>query len=774
MNVLRWMNVSKDAGSAAQDEHESKREWWETTGETYFGMENFGNTCYANSVLQALYFCKPFRELLIQFARLEQYQVQLKQRPQETLNVTSQLDAESSDPSRARTLTNDADVAFSEASFGKRSQSSASVVDRERLAELERQRKAALARPGTSSGRSALSAAFARKSSASGTDLAKQSSSGTPRPSTAPSFASLSTAAQSAHATASTPASPTKPSGSSLNVPLTSQALQNVAASDQKVLQAPTLYTALRDLFVAISSQPKALGTVAPQAFITQLKRENELFRSTMHQDAHEFLNYLINTVSEDVEERAKGFTRPDGELANRSSTFIHSLFAGLLTNETRCLTCETVTSRDEAFLDLSIDIEQNSSISACLRQFSASEMLCSRNKFSCDHCGSLQEAEKRMKVKELPNVLALHLKRFKYQENLGRHVKLGYRVVFPLELRLFNTADDAKDADRLYELFAIVVHIGIGPHHGHYVTVLRTGSRWLLFDDDSVTLVNEAEIQTFFGGGTASGGAYVLFYQAAELDVHALAVSTFGEELVNAVDNAQQPRKDIVFDIGAASLSSTPSLPTQPNEPELTPAIVPAIAPDTPLPDPSRDLRGRDRSASGVLLPSTVSNSNSAVGSRNWISSLRGKRSESEEKQSKTSSSPETNLLGTDTSPKTYPSGSSPAASTSSIALSETSSKSTKASNGPKRLSKLMRSGSTTPQQHSTPQALPSELSMTAAPRSASTASAVKMPRDEKEAKRAEKDEQKKRKVELKAKQKQLDKELKSTKKLGLGFFKS
>lgn len=42
----------------------------------------------------------------------------------------------------------------------------------------------------------------------------------------------------------------------------------------------------------------------------------------------------------------------------------------GKLVNETRCMQCETVTSREEAFYDLSLEIDQNSSITSCLRQF--------------------------------------------------------------------------------------------------------------------------------------------------------------------------------------------------------------------------------------------------------------------------------------------------------------------------------------------------------------------------------------------------------------------
>lgn len=115
-------------------------------------------------------------------------------------------------------------------------------------------------------------------------------------------------------------------------------------------------------------------------------------------------------------------------------------LFQGILTSETRCLNCENVSSKDEDFFDLQVDIEQNTSITHCLRCFSNTETLCSDNKFKCDNCSSYQEAQKRMRVKKLPMILALHLKRFKYMEQYNRHIKVSHRVVFPLELRLFNT----------------------------------------------------------------------------------------------------------------------------------------------------------------------------------------------------------------------------------------------------------------------------------------------------------------------------------------------
>lgn len=299
-----------------------------------------------------------------------------------------------------------------------------------------------------------------------------------------------------------------------------------------------SLFTSLKDIFESLVGSQSRIGVIRPQQFLDVLRREHEMFRTAMHQDAHEFLNLLLNEVVSNVEAEATkesftekslpptdsadslGMTSSSGSKSPNTTRWVHELFEGTLTSETKCLTCEKVSQRDEVFLDLSVDLEQHSSVTSCLRKFSAEEMLCERNKFHCDNCGGLQEAEKRMKIKRLPRVLALHLKRFKYTEDLQRLQKLFHRVVYPYHLRLFNTTNDAEDPDRLYELYAVVVHIGGGPYHGHYVAIIKTEDRgWLLFDDELVEPVDKNYVRNFFGDRPGLACAYVLFYQETTLE---------------------------------------------------------------------------------------------------------------------------------------------------------------------------------------------------------------------------------------------------------------
>lgn len=192
------------------------------------------------------------------------------------------------------------------------------------------------------------------------------------------------------------------------------------------------------------------------------------------------------------------------------------------------------------------------------------------------------------MKIKTLPPILLLHLKRFKYQEELQKYVKLSYRVAFPLELRLYNNTVDPTSADigpegrgrrrtphdfgdgaagqeeakgagsggpgdpeGLYRLFAVVVHIGgcvywisifrhpgvhqsadpvfvasfafasifnlgRGPHHGHYITLVKASTTWLLFDDDSVEPIKESDIPKYFGDSNFTVEAAIAAANAA------------------------------------------------------------------------------------------------------------------------------------------------------------------------------------------------------------------------------------------------------------------
>uniref|UniRef100_A0A2I3S980 ubiquitinyl hydrolase 1 n=1 Tax=Pan troglodytes TaxID=9598 RepID=A0A2I3S980_PANTR len=246
---------------------------------------------------------------------------------------------------------------------------------------------------------------------------------------------------------------------------------EKVLAYKSQPRKKESLLTCLADLFHSIATQKKKVGGIPPKKF--GLQKENELFDNYMQQDAHEFLNYLLNTTGDILQEERKQ------EKQNGHPTWVHEIFRGTLTNETRRLTCETISSKDEDFLDLSVDVEQNTSITHCLRGFSNTETLCK--------CRSKQEAHKQMK-------------RFKYMDQLHRYTKLSYRVVFPLELRLFNTSGDATNPDRMYDLVAVVVHCGSGPNRGHYIAIVKSHDFWLLFDDDIVEKIDTQAIEEFYG----------------------------------------------------------------------------------------------------------------------------------------------------------------------------------------------------------------------------------------------------------------------------------
>lgn len=299
-----------------------------------------------------------------------------------------------------------------------------------------------------------------------------------------------------------------------------------------------TLLYALKEMFESMIENKSQIGVVSPTHFITKLKEKNFLFRqNNMHHDAHEFCNYLINETIESL----------NAEVGQHNN-WCTDLFQGLITNETQCLSCETITSREETFLDLSIDIPPEAcpnSLTHALNNFSKSETLTHQNKFYCNTCSSLQEATKTIKLKKLPEVLVINFKRFKYDEQNDKMVKLFDLISYPFKLRLFNTAEDKDDDDdevSLYELYALVVHIGGGPMHGHYISLCKNkAGLWMLFDDETVEIVDDAYVMRFFGNGPGLASAYILFYQRVETSED-IDASIYNGHDYSLVHNPKQP----------------------------------------------------------------------------------------------------------------------------------------------------------------------------------------------------------------------------------------
>jgi len=273
----------------------------------------------------------------------------------------------------------------------------------------------------------------------------------------------------------------------------------------------------LQDIFNQIQNYKKKNGCLTTKKLMNYVKDKNEMFRGDMHQDAHEFLNWFLNEMNDTLQKKDKKkdamSPSPVPTPKNKRKTWLEEIFEGVVTSQTKCFNCETITERDEPFLDLSIDLEQNTSITYCIKSFSNPEILKDNDKFHCDKCKGLQDAEKKIMIKSLPNTLIVHMKRFKYDDQMKRLVKLNYKVAFPSDIRI--EANKEAGSYKYYDLYGVVIHIGPGLHYGHYIVAIKHKDKWILFDDDQTSLLDERALNNFFGHTTHTKEAYLLFYQA-------------------------------------------------------------------------------------------------------------------------------------------------------------------------------------------------------------------------------------------------------------------
>lgn len=155
----------------------------------------------------------------------------------------------------------------------------------------------------------------------------------------------------------------------------------------------------------------------------------------------------------------------------------------------------------------LSFQSEQNASVTLeqCLKKniLSIERMSSNNDIWFCSKCDQNRQATKRNSIISLPRVLVVHLKRFNI-ESTPCCSKIETFVKYPLELNMTEFLTDESNQESIYDLISVCLHTG-SFESGHYITYAKKSSGWFRFSDSFISPISDNEI--------VSKNAYILFY---------------------------------------------------------------------------------------------------------------------------------------------------------------------------------------------------------------------------------------------------------------------
>lgn len=223
----------------------------------------------------------------------------------------------------------------------------------------------------------------------------------------------------------------------------------------------------------------------------------------------------------------ASRMTPRSGPDPRKPSSIIEEIFFGQLRSQTLCPNCESVESVTDPFLFLSVpipsskttiaskfDVELNSyfdgepsensvTLNDCIQLFLKSGQLDENNKWRCPHCNTNVCAYQTTEIKNVGDVLIIHLKRFESTAN-GSMKKIDTKVIYPPFFDIHDIAPNCKS--KKYKLISVIFHSG-SISQGHYTAAaIDPGSgKWYNFNDSYSAIISPKNI--------FSSRAYILFY---------------------------------------------------------------------------------------------------------------------------------------------------------------------------------------------------------------------------------------------------------------------
>ncbi|KAK7940914.1 ubiquitin c-terminal hydrolase [Apiospora aurea] len=264
---------------------------------------------------------------------------------------------------------------------------------------------------------------------------------------------------------------------------------------------------------------------VDPQSCVSSIMTYDETPIDIHNQmDVDEFYNLL--------------FDRWEAQLpAESDKKILKSIYGGQLVQQVKSKECEHVSERMEPFSAIQCDIKGKAGLEASLQAYVDGEIMEGDNKYKCETCDRHVDAVKRACLKDIPDNLIFHLKRFDFNLRTLQRSKINDYFPFPSKIdmqpytieHLSNPSDKAEPDT--FELVGVLVHSGTA-ESGHYYSYIRerpstNTAPWVEFNDDLVdtwdpSLMASAcfggqDYRSHFDNGHVyekNYSAYMLFYQ--------------------------------------------------------------------------------------------------------------------------------------------------------------------------------------------------------------------------------------------------------------------
>ena len=310
-------------------------------------------------------------------------------------------------------------------------------------------------------------------------------------------------------------------------------------ASDNNKIMSNAYYNVIKNLW----NRDNNTKSFSPNEFKEKLSKENPLFAGIAANDSKDLINFLLerfhnelnikkennqNYISNNINindqlNEQKMFGIFANEFKLKYNSIISNLFYGILETKSQCQLCRHIKYNFQIFSFIEFPLEKvnqycfntgkrnnyntfnnknpDIDLYECFEYNNNLELMTGDNQMYCNICKCTGDSLYGSVLYSTPNYLIINL-------NRGRGAVYECNVNFPEQLNLFNYVS-FKMENTVYELYAVICHIGPSSMSGHFIAFCknRIDKKWYKYNDAFVTLCQSPNEYR-------SGMPYILFYK--------------------------------------------------------------------------------------------------------------------------------------------------------------------------------------------------------------------------------------------------------------------